>query len=517
MIGAEALLRTLVSGGVDVCFTNPGTSEMHLVAALDRVPEMRGVLTLFEGVATGAADGYGRITGRPGSALLHLGPGLANGVANLHNARRAGTPLVCLVGDHATGHARYDAPLQSDIVSIARAVSGWVHVTGHQRELGADAAAAVRAACAGHVATLVVPADVSWGDGARPASTPPPPARAVPDADAVAAIAELLRRGEPTVLFLGDTALDEDGLRTASRIAKATGARLVAETFPRRMRRGAGVPDVPRLAYFAEQALDQLAGVRHLVLVGARPPVAFFAYPDRPSDLVPDGCELTALARPGGDAAAALTALADELGASSASAGLAESAAGIEDPSGALDIATLAAAIGATLPEDAVLVDEAITSGAFLPHYTAGAAPHDVLTLTGGAIGQGLPAATGAAIAAPHRKVVCVEADGSAAYTIQALWTQAREQLDVTTVLVNNGAYAILRMEMQRVGGTAGGERSKDVLDLRRPDLDFVSLARGFGVPAVRVEKADELVRQLRTAVAEPGPHLVEALVPPVV
>jgi len=514
VIGAQALVGSLTGAGVDVCFMNPGTSEMHFVSALDSVPAMRGVLALFEGVATGAADGYARIAGRPAAVLLHLGPGLANGLANLHNARRAGTPVVVIVGAHATGHVRYDAPLQSDIESLARTVSGWVHTCGTTRELAHDAMRAVAAARAGQIATLVLPADVSWGDGgALAASRSDPPPSTVDDGQ-VSAVAALVSAGPAAMLLLGGKALTERGLRAASRISAATGVRLLAETFPARMERGAGVPLVDRLAYLAEQAEAQLAGLDHLILAGARAPVSFFAYPGQASDLVPAGCAVTVLADRDQDVEAALDLLADQV-AAGASPVVADAVPPSGEP-GPLTAISLASTIAASLPEHAIVVDEANTSGFALPMALARAPRHTLLTLTGGSIGQGLPAATGAAIAAPDRPVLSLEADGSALYTIQALWTQAREQLNVTTVLINNAAYAILRMELARTAAGQAGERASRMLDLSGPTPDFTQISTGLGVPATRVTTAAELDRALRLAYAEPGPHLIEAIVPPV-
>jgi acetolactate synthase-1/2/3 large subunit len=510
--GAQALIRTLVAGKATACFTNPGTSEMHFVAALDSVPEMRAVLVTFEGVATGAADGYARMAGRPAAVLLHLGPGLANGLANLHNARRAGTPVVVIVGGHATGHDRYDSPLQSDIEALARTVSGWVHTCGTTRELARDAMRAVAAARRGQIATLVLPADVSWSDGGSLA--PPRPWPEPAEGGQVEAVARLVTRGQATLFLLGGTALTERGLAAASRISAATGARLLAETFPARMERGAGVPDVTRLAYLSEHAEAQLAGLDHLVLAGARAPVSFFAYPGRASDLVPAGCSVTVLAEPDQDAGAALELLADEVAAGVApvpARALGSAAALGEEPLGA---ANLAAAIAASLPEHAIVSDEANTMGRALPQALAGASRHTLLTLTGGAIGQGLPVATGAAVAAPDRPVLAIEADGSALYTIQALWTQARERLDVTTVLINNAAYAILRMELARTAAGKAAERASRMLDLSDPIPNFTEISIGLGVPATRVSTAAELDQALRRAYAESGPHLIEAIVP---
>ena len=517
MIGAQALVASLTGAGVDVCFMNPGTSEMHFVGALDSVPEMRGVLALFEGVATGAADGYARIAGKPAAVLLHLGPGLANGLANLHNARRARTPVVVIVGAHATGHARYDAPLQSDIEALARTVSGWVHTSGTSRDLAQDAMRAVAAAQSGQIATLVLPADVSWSDGASiapPRAFVPTPASA-PTPGPVLMVDHGRLLNSRTMILLGGTALSERGLRAASRISVATGSRLLAETFPARLERGAGLPGVDRLAYLAEQAEAQLVGVDNLILAGARSPVSFFAYPDRASDLVPPGCTVTVLAEPDQDTEAALETLADQVAAGTKPV-LVEAAPPPPADPGPLNAISLANTIAASLPEHAIISDEANTSGFALPMALAAAPRHTLLTLTGGSIGQGMPAATGAAIAAPDRPVLSLEADGSALYTIQALWTQARERLDVTTVLINNAAYAILRMELARTAASQGklGERAARMLDLSGPTPDFTQLSEGLGVPASRVTTAEELDKALRSAYAEPGPHLIEAIVP---
>jgi acetolactate synthase I/II/III large subunit len=510
--GAQALINTLVDGGVDVCFANPGTSEMHFVAALDTVAQMRGVLVLFEGVATGAADGYARIADRPAAVLLHLGPGLGNGLANLHNARRARVPMVVVVGDHATYHKKYDAPLESDIDALAGTVSGWVRRTEDSAHVASDAAEAIAASRSGsQIATLMLPADVSWSDGAQPASTVPAQP-AVADPLLAAEVLEVLRSGEPTVIMVGGDATREPGLAAAARIAEATGARLLCETFPTRLERGAGIPAVDRLGYFAEAATAQLNGAKHLVLAGAKSPVSFFAYPGMPSDLVPAGCEVHVLAEHSG-AAGALIALADEIAPGTVAPAAAASRPPL--PSGALTSASAADVIGALLPERAIVVDESNTSGLLLPQATAGAPAHDWLTLTGGAIGYGIPTAVGAAVAAPDRPVLCLESDGSAMYTISGLWTQARENLNVTTVVYDNSAYDILRIELQRVGaGSAPGPKALDLLDLSRPTMDFAKIAEGMGVPARRVGTAEEFADALRTALAEPGPHLIDAVVP---
>ncbi|HET6964467.1 MAG TPA: acetolactate synthase large subunit [Acidimicrobiales bacterium] len=515
MNGANALLRTLTSGGVDTCFMNPGTSEMHFVAALDDVPEMRGVLALFEGVATGAADGYARMAEKPAAVLLHLGPGLGNGIANLHNARRASSPVVNVVGDHATYHKQYDAPLESDIDALASNVSGWVRRSVKTSELPGDAAAALAAAMGppGQVATLILPADVSWSEGAEPVEVALPAPRRAPDQAAVREVAEALRSGRPVGFLVGGRACRADALALAGAVAAPAGAKLLSETFPARLERGAGRVATERLAYLAEMAVAQLDGLAHLVLVDAKSPVSFFAYPDKPSDLVPDGCQVHTLAAHGEDVVAALEALAAEMGVQPGTAPTPAAARPEAPQSGPLTAEALGLAIGALLPEGAVVTDESNTSGLFISGATAGCPPHDWLTLTGGSIGIGLPLATGAAVACPDRKVLALEADGSAMYTAQALWTMAREGLDVTTVVVSNRSYAILNMELQRVGASAGGPRARAMLDLHQPDLDFVSLAAGMGVPATRAETAEELSTQLARALATPGPTLVEAVV----
>ena len=514
MNGAHALLATLVANDVDVCFANPGTSEMHFVAALDAVPQMRAVLTLFEGVATGAADGYARMADKPAAALLHLGPGLGNGLANLHNARRAHIGMVVVVGDHATYHKKYDAPLESDIDALAGTVSGWVRRTMNTVDIAADATDAIAASRAGLVSTLILPADVSWTEGGRTApAIPAVEAPGIDDDDAHTALTAL-RSGAPTVILIGGDATRNAGLAAAVRIAEATGARVLCETFPARLERGAGVPAVERLAYFAEAAEEQLAGAAHLILAGAKSPVSFFAYPGKPSDLAPAGCEVQVLAQHVG-AAAALERLAEELAPGTAAPVAAP--ARPELPAGELNAFTAAAAVGALLPQGAIIVDESNTAGIALAAATAGAPRHDVLTLTGGAIGYGIPAAVGAAIAAPGRPVLSLQADGSAMYTISALWTQARENLDVTTVIFNNGAYDILRIELQRVGATsadAPGPKALELLDLGSPTIDFVKIAEGMGVPARRATTIGELAAALTDAFAESGPHLIEAVIP---
>jgi len=517
MNGAQALMKTLADAGIEVCFSNPGTSEMHFVAALDSEPRMRAVLALFEGVATGAADGYARMAGKPAATLLHLGCGLGNGLANLHNARKGKVPVVNIVGDHATHHVPFDAQLQSDIETVARNVSpGFVRTSKSTAALCGDAVDAIQAArgLPGQVATLILPADVSWGEGGTPCPPPPPPAPLPADDATVAAIASAIRGDGKTALLLGGQALREPALLAAARIAAQHGVKLHCEVFPTRLERGAGLPAVERIAYLAELATLQLTGIEHLILVDAKPPVSFFAYPGKASDLVPDGCAMHTLATPAQDAAASLEKLAAALGATQATPAL-QPATRPSRPRGRLTAAKVCKAVGHLLPERAIVVDEAITSGLLLGNMTAGCPRHDLLTLTGGAIGQGLPNAVGAAIACPDRPVLALVGDGSAMYTIQALWTMAREGLDVTAIVFNNASYSVLNVELERVGADASvGSKARSQLDLHGPVLDFARLAQGMGVHAARADTAEDFCKALEYALVQPGPHLIEAVVP---
>jgi len=511
--GAESLLQTARAAGIDVCFANPGTTELPLVAALDAVPGIRPVLGLFEGVCTGAADGYGRMTGRPALTLLHLGPGLANGLANLHNARRAHTPVVNLVGDHTTWHRGADSPLESDIGALARSVSGWVRTSRDATSLASDLCDAVAAASRppGQVATLVVPADHQSQAAHGPTPTPKSVAPASPGADRIDAAVQALRCGPRSALLLGGPGCRSEALESAARIAEATGCRLFVETFPARAERGAGTPRLERLPYFPEQVNEACSDVACVILAGAPDPVAMFGWAGASSALLRSDVERVALAGVNEDVSSALAAVADALNAPRKLSTLAPFEPA-PPPSGRLNAEALAAAVAHILPHHAIVVDEGATSSLPLYGALASAAPHAWLTLTGGAIGQGLPCATGAAIACPDRKVLAFQADGSGLYTLQALWTQARESLDVTTVVCANRAYRILQVEMLRAGSDAGGRAARALTELAGPELDWVRLASGMGVPAVRAEDADSLVRALGRALTEPGPHLVEAI-----
>ncbi len=512
MNGAHALLATLVSNDVKVCFANPGTSEMHFVAALDDAPEMRGVLCLFEGVATGAADGYARMTGTPAATLLHLGPGLANGWANLHNARRAHVPVLNIVGDHATFHAVYDAPLQSNIESLASALEGWYRRTTKVDALANDAAAAIAASYGppGVVATLVLPADVSWSDVDRPATWPMAsrPQSVAVDEDDLALSVKVLK-SRRTVLVLGGS-LTKEHLALARRIADATSSRVLTETFPTIIDRGASVADTERLIYVPEFAIDQLKDCEAVVLLGAHEPASFFAYPDLASRLAPDAAEIIDLVAPGVDPLPALLALTDALKAPVLELERGERPVA---PHGELTTQTFAAAVGATLPEGVIVADESNTSGVHLFGATRFSPEHRWMTLTGGAIGYGLPVALGAAVAS-RRRVLALESDGSMMYTSQALWTMAREGLDVTVVGLSNRSYAVLNYELSRVGARSSGAASARMLDIDEPTLQLADLARSMGVASERVTTADEMVVALERSYETPGPTFIEAVLP---
>ncbi|MBO9352383.1 acetolactate synthase large subunit [Bordetella petrii] len=519
MNGADSLCDTLLANGVDVCFANPGTSEMHFVAALDRKPSMRCVLGLFEGVVTGAADGYARMADKPAATLLHLGPGLGNGLANLHNAKRARTPMINVVGDHATYHVGYDAPLTSDVVGVAAPMSHWVARAETAASLSGKTSEAILAArqAPGQIATLILPADAAWGE--LPADTPAPkpvsiPRPGAPQAEAIRQAAQLLRSGQPAMLLLGGAALRGRALAAAGRIAQATGARVSSESSNIRVERGRGRVPLERVPYPIDMAVAFLKDVRHLILVGARQPVAFFAYPGKPSLLAPPECEVHTMATSEQDLAHALEWLAEELGVGANAASLPMPVLDTSVPaSGALTAAAVNRITLAMLPEQAIVCDESVTSGRDLAIYNVAAAPHDWLQITGGAIGIGLPLATGAAVACPDRKVVVMQADGSGMYTLQALWTQARERLDVLTIVYANRSYATLHGEMTRVGVEAPGRNAHRMMDLDDPAIDWVSVAKGMGVPAARVDTVEGFIRSLREGLAGQGPMLIEALI----
>jgi acetolactate synthase-1/2/3 large subunit len=512
MNGAESLIRTLVAGGVDTCFTNPGTSEMHLVAALDRVTEMRCVLGLFEGVVTGAADGYARITGRPACTLLHLGPGLANGLANLHNAKRAQVPLINLVGEHPDYHLKYDAPLTSDIEAIARPYSPWLRTSRSAADVGRDGADAILAAGdqPGYISTLIVPADVAWSDGGVIAPIPHVPKSPQPPSANIERAATMLRSSLPTAIMITGDGLYGEGLRAAGRIAAAAKAKLLSPYPFARMERGAGRVNVQRLPYVPDQAIELLKEFRQLILVGANAPTSYFAYPGKSALLAQPDCATFAMASPSENCAASLIALAEALGLSDRSEVMIQTGERPSAPSGEISLPGLATAVAALLPENAIVVDEAMTSGRGMMAASRSAAPHDWLANTGGSIGIALPLAVGAAVAAPDRRVICLTADGSSMYTLQALWTMAREGLNVTSVVFANRAYAVLQWEYSGLGVGTPSPRAADLFSIGRPDIDWVAMGKSMGVPSSRATTLEMFGELLRKSFATGGPALIE-------
>jgi acetolactate synthase-1/2/3 large subunit len=513
MNGAESLVHSLLKSGVTTCFSNPGTSEMHFVAALDRIPGMHCVLGLFEGVVTGAADGYARMAGKPAATLLHCGPGLANGLANLHNARRAATPIVNIVGDQATYHRPLDSPLTADTEGWARGVSGWVRTSMDARSVGADAAAAVQASmmAPGQIATLILPSDASWNDGGVVAEALPvlPTASASPNQ--IEEAANVLRRGgEGVVLLLGGVALHEEGLALAHRIQAATGCRVIAQGSNTRMARGQGRLAVERVPYVVDAAVKAMAGTKNLILAGSRKPVTFFAYPNKVQTSIPEDAQIHILSRPGQDVVESLARLADALGCKKVATP--DNGSRPETGRGALTPEAVAATLGALMPEHAVIADESVSFGRGFFANTKAAPPHDWLNVTGGAIGGGMPMATGAAIGAPGRRVINLQADGSAMYTVQSLWTQAREKLDITTVLLSNRKYQILLGELANVGANPG-RTALDMMDIGNPDINWPALAGSLGVEAARTDTAEGFADLLAHSLKRSGPFLIELLI----
>ena len=515
MNGAESLLRTLAAHDVAVCFANPGTSEMHLVRAIDATGAMRSVLCLFEGVCTGAADGYARMTGKPAMTLLHLGAGLGNGIANLHNCRRGGAPLINVVGDHAIHHVPYDAPLTSDIEAVAKPVSAWIRTARTAQGLGLDAVDAVRAArspspqARGGIATLIVPADCAWGEGRAPAQDPAFEASIrLPQVGADVVESVVRRLDEDTLILIDGNGLTEDGVRQAGRIAAARGSRLFTPTFPARVEAGPDLPPVDRLPYFPEQIIELLKPVKKLVLAGAQSPVSFFAYENLPSGLVPDHCEVIHLAHRHEDVGKALADVADALDAPTMPG---PGGGRPEKPSGRLSRNTIATLLAARAPQGCIVASDSGGGGAAFPPMQR-CVRHSWLNLTGGSIGDGGPVAVGAALACPQRPVFALIGDGGAMYTIQYLWTAAREGLNVVTVIYSNRQYNILEVEYRRMGVNDIGATAASMFDLSNPEIDWVGLAAALGVPGSRAATCDEFDAALGRALAEDGPYLIEAV-----
>ena len=510
MNGAESLIRTLVGADVTACFANPGTSEIHLVQALDHIPGLRCVLGLFEGVVTGAADGYARMAGKPACTLLHLGPGLGNGLANLHNASRAHVPIVNIVGQHASHHLRHDTPLTSDVEAIARPYSKWVRTSTNASTVGRDTVDAVVAArtAPGQISTLIVPADAAWSENGSIAALPPLSRPAMPSTQAIEQVISMLRSGLPTAILLSGDGLYGPGLATVGRIAATTGAKLFAPYPVTRLERGAGLPAVERVAYVLEQGIDQFKEFQQLILVGADVPRAYFAYPGKDTCFLPPDCRIYAFATANEDRVSALAAVAEAFPSRKHDTSW-RRAERPDLPRGGITLPGLAAVVGALLPENVIVIDESMTSGRGMMAATRGAPPHDWLGNTGGSIGIALPLAVGAAVACPDRHVLCLTADGSGMYTLQALWTMAREGLKVTTVVFANRDYAVLKREFSYLGGQPG-QRARDMFEIGRPDLDWVQLANGMGVPGIRINSLQEFANALRAGLVGEGPKLIE-------
>jgi acetolactate synthase-1/2/3 large subunit len=511
--GAESLIDTLAGEGVEICFANPGTSEMHFLAALEN-PRLRSVLCLFEGVATGAADGWYRMKNYPASTLLHLGPGLANGLANVHNARRASSGMINIVGEHATVHLKYDPPLSSDIEGLARPLSHWVRRADSSYSVARDAAAAVAQARLkpGRIATLILPGETSWGDAGEPRnleSRPVSPGTKAPDAERVEHVARVLRSGEPTLMVFAGHSTRGRALELAGRIVSHTGCRIATQFFTARIERGAGRVPLERIPYYIPAALSFLKDFRHIVTVETGEPIAFFSYPGKPSQLKPSGCAVHSLIAPDEDSVAGMEMLVEALGAARTEP-LVRAISDLGIPEGRLESRSIAYALAAALPENAILVDESLTTGRETLGLTAGARPHDVLQNMGGSIGFGTPVATGAALACPDRRTFCMVGDGSAMYTIQSLWTQAREGLNVTTIVFANNSYQILKLEFANMGFGTPGPQTLGLIDIDRPRIDWVAMGRSMGCASVRVDNARDFYTSMVNSAREPGPALIE-------
>jgi acetolactate synthase I/II/III large subunit len=517
LTGAQSLLATLLNCGVEACFANPGTSELHLVAALQNEERIRSVLCLFEGVATGAADGYGRMARKPAATLLHLGPGLANGWANLHNAKRAKTPIVNVVGDHATWHKQLDAELSSDLEGVAASISDWTWISKSAAEIGNDAVRAYRAAMArnGQIATLILPADASWERGGVIAEPlPKEPLKQIDSRD-IDAAAAILTSGRRVALLTTGPSLNGAGRDACTRIAAKTGAKMFCKGLNARMERGAGRMPFTRLSGWGQVTLDVLSEFDDLILIGAGIPVMSFAHPEYESVLVPRSVNVLRLAAAEDDVVGALAALSAAVGAPAQAdiETLLESRVEHDLAIGPLNAEAVGQAISRFLPEGAILSDESGTGGAGHYPFSANAVPHDCLFLAGGSIGQGLPVGLGAAVACPDRKVVCLEADGSAMYTLQALWSMARGKCDVTTVIFSNRRYGILMRSVGQYGISGLPNRVPDLFDLSHPDLDWAQLARGMGVEGHVCDTADDFNRVFEDCMRRKGPHLIEAVI----
>lgn len=509
MNGAEWIVRSALKAGIALCFANPGTTELPLVEALDRVTGMRSILGLFEGVCTGAADGYARMAGKPAMTLLHLGPGFANGVANLHNARRAKTPMFNVIGEHASWHLPFDPLLAMDIEALAGSVSAWHGTVKSPEQLSADTRQAIAQALAGRISTLIVPNDYQWAQVEAPVARIPRTMGDPVDTRFIEQAAGLLKAGNRRALILGGRALSTAGLLLAGRIRSKTGCDLFYDTFPARLEQGAGYPDIARIPYLPETALETLAPYDTLICLGTRAPVAFFGYPGLPSAFITDAQSLLVMERGDDAIVEVLSGIAEAIGAPSTQEETALSGIHRPDlPSGKLDGTKAGIVLATVQPENAIVVEEAITNGQAYHGAINGCPNFTLLSLTGGSIGQGPPTATGAALACPDRPVINFQADGSAMYTVQSLWTQAREHLNVITLVCSNRSYDILKLEMARAGIATPGPSARRMTDLS--GLDWVKLGEAQGVPSVSVETCEAMASALETAFKGQGPRLIE-------
>ena len=511
MTGADALVQTLADCGVKACFANPGTSEMHLVTALDNEPRVRSVLCLFEGVATGAADGYARVSGVPAMTLLHLGAGYMNGGANIHNAKRAHTPMINVIGDHATYHVRYDAPLTSNILGLVGPNSIWVKSVDDVSKAGTLAEEAFRASQSGKGGpiSLILPADSAWNEGAQKADQRPLPTKQPASEDIVAEAAQKVTSAEKPMILISGTALSEAGLSQAARL-EAAGVRVMTDAFIWKQARGAGRFAPARMQYFAEGAMADLEGADLMLVAGTQMPVAFFAYPDKPSVLVPEGCELFLMGGPESDSAETLKLLADKLGAKGSAPVMERKAP--DCPDGPVTPKTVGQSINRHMPSGGLISDDGVTASLPVFLATMGAEPHELMMLTGGAIGQGMPLAIGASVAKPDAKTICLTGDGAGMYTVQSLWTMARENLDVTTIVFVNHSYRILNIELQRTGAGNPGPAAQSMLNLGTPEIDWVAMASAQGVHAEAVSTAEAFDEAFERAMNTKGPKLIAAL-----
>jgi acetolactate synthase-1/2/3 large subunit len=509
MNGAELLLKTAIKAGIEVCFSNPGTTEMPLVNAFDKYPGIRPVLGLFEGVCTGAADGYARMAQKPAMTLLHLGPGFGNGIANLHNAKRAKTPLFNVVGEHASWHLPYDPLLAMDIEALAGSVSQWFHTVKDPEQIMSDTARAIVSAQKGAISTLIVPCDYQWAEVEDGEITLPAPDKQPVDTEVIQTAADLLLSKRKCAVIIGGQAASEKGLATLARIKSAVSCDLYYETFPARIEQGAGYPDMYRIPYLPEMAIDLLKQYEIILCLGVREPVAFFGYQGMPSLFTSKTQEKLIIETRDESLLDALNSIAAIIKApDQANPEILSSYNPPLIPSGPLDGAKAGQVVAALQPANAIVVEEAITNGFVYHLVTNNIRPFTMLTLTGGSIGQGPACAAGAAIACPDRPVINYQADGSAMYTVQSLWTQTRENLNVTTLICSNRSYDILNMEMTRSGNTSPGVNAKRMTDLT--GIDWVKLGEAQGVPSVSVNTCEALADAMEKALAEEGPHLIE-------